>query len=109
MAQKTYNKLVRDRIPEIIGASGKECQWETLEEEAYLRLLDEKLREELEEYLADHALEEIADLLEVIRAVVVARGHTMDEVEQIRRDKAEKRGGFEKRIVLKTVNEPKGD
>ena len=50
-------------------------------------------------------MEELADLLEVIRAVALARGSSMEEVEQIRIKKAEKRGGFEKRILLETVME----
>ena len=98
-----YHKLVRDRIPEIIEASGKTCTWETLSEGAYLQLLDEKLNEELAEYQESKSLEELADLLEVVQAVVRARGWTSEQLEQLRADKAARRGGFEKRILLTSV------
>lgn len=100
-----YNKLVRDRIPEIIESSGKSYTAETLSNEEYLYMLDEKLDEELAEYHKDQNIEEIADLLEVIRAVAVARGYTLEELERVRAEKAAKRGGFEKRILLKEVYE----
>lgn len=103
MPMKTYHKLVRDRIPEIIEADGKTCVCETLSDEEYIRLLDEKLNEELAEYQESKSLEELADLLEVMQAVVRARGWTLDELEQVRADKAAERGGFEKKILLKEV------
>ena len=103
---KTYNKLVRDRIPEIIEASGKSCVTEILPDEAYLRMLDTKLDEELAEYHADQNIEELADLMEVIRACAVARGYTIEQLEQVWAEKAAKRGGFEKKILLKEVIEP---
>jgi len=103
MATIQYHKLVRDRIPEIIAASGKACSTAVLDEKDYIRLLDEKLNEELAEYQESKSMEELADLLEVIRAVAKARGSSMEEVERIRREKAEKRGGFEKRILLTEV------
>ena len=103
MPVKTYHKLVRDRIPEIIGADGKTCVCETLSDEAYTRLLDQKLNEELAEYQESKSLEELADLLEVMQAVVWARGWTLDELEQVRADKAAERGGFAKKILLKEV------
>ena len=96
-----YNKLVRDKIPQIIAASGKNCVTEVLQEDAYLQKLDEKLSEELAEYQESKSLEELADLLEVMAAVVKARGYTWEELERIRARKREKRGGFEDRILLK--------
>ena len=102
---KTYNKLVRDRIPEIIEASGNECKTAVLSDEEYLKMLDEKLDEELAEYHKDQNIEELADLLEVIRAAAIARGYTLEELEAVRAKKAEKRGGFSKKILLKTVIE----
>lgn len=100
-----YHKLVRDRIPEIIETDGKTCIWETLSQEDYIRLLDEKLNEELSEYQESKSLEELADLLEVMQAVVRARGWTLEELEQVRADKAAKRGGFQKKILLKEALE----
>ena len=101
----TYNKLVRDRIPEIIQSSGKKCSTEILSDEEYLKFVDAKLDEELAEYHKDQNIEELADLLEVIHAAALARGYTLDELEQVRSEKATKRGGFEKRILLKEVYE----
>ena len=103
MSITKYDKLVRDLIPEIIEASGRQCVCATLSDEEYLAKLDEKLNEELAEYQESKSMEELADLLEVIRAVAVARGSSMEEVEAIRRDKAAKRGGFEKKILLTEV------
>ena len=102
---KEYNKLIRDRIPEIIRAAGKQCIVETMNEAEFIVALDCKLNEELEEYQADKSLEELADLLEVIYAVAVARGYSVEELERVRKEKAEKRGGFEKRLRLKGVIE----
>ena len=101
-----YNKLVRDRIPEIIEASGKSCATEILSDEDYLKMLDAKLDEELAEYHKDKNIEELADLLEVIRACAVARGSSVEELERVRKEKAAKRGGFEKKILLKEVRKP---
>ena len=101
----SYNKLVRDRIPEIIESSGKSCTTESLSAEDYLRMIDAKLDEELAEYHKDQNIEELADLLEVIRAAVIARGYTIEDLEQVRAEKAAKRGGFGKRILLKEVYE----
>ena len=101
----SYHKLVRDRIPEIIEADGKICFCETLSDADYIDLLDQKLNEELAEYQESKSLEELADLLEVMQAVVKARGWTLEELEQLRADKAARRGGFEKKILLKEVRE----
>ena len=100
-----HGKLVRDRIPEIIEAAGKACLTRTLTEAEYLSALDTKLSEELAEYQADKSMEELADLLEVMMAVAEARGHSFAEIEALRREKAEKRGGFRQRIWLESVHE----
>ena len=100
-----YNKLVRDRIPEIIEASGKICATEILSDEAYLRMVDAKLDEELAEYHRDQTIEELADLLEVIYAAAMARGYTLEQLESVRAAKAEKRGAFANKILLKEVIE----
>ena len=100
-----YNKLVRDRIPEIIRNQGKTCVCRTLNEQEYIEFLDAKLNEELAEYQESKSLEELADLMEVIRAVAAARGSSIGEVERIREAKAAERGGFEKGILLMEVAE----
>ena len=105
MSIKQYNKLVRDRIPEIIEASGKNCVTEILSDADYLELLDAKLDEELAEYHKDQNVEELADLLEVIYAAAKARGYTLEQLEVVRAEKASKRGAFEKKILLKEVVE----
>lgn len=105
MAIKKYNKLVRDNIPEIIEASGKTCVTEVLLDDEYLKMIDAKLDEELAEYHKDQNIEELADLLEVIRAATIARGYTIEDLENVRVEKAAKRGGFVKKILLKEVIE----
>lgn len=97
----TYNKLVRDRIPEIIVKSGNKCVTEILSDEEYIEMLDKKLDEELAEYHTDKNIEELADLLEVIYACAQARGFSLEELENVRTDKADKRGAFKGKILLK--------
>lgn len=105
MKEIVYNKLVRDKIPEIIESDGKTCEIEILSDGKYLEMIDAKLDEELAEYHKDQNLEELADLLEVIQAAAVARGYSVEELEALRAKKAEKRGGFHERILLKKVVE----
>lgn len=97
---KTYEKLVRDRIPEIIEESGAECKIRILDGEEYLEMIDKKLGEELAEYLADRNVEELADLMEVIYAAAKAQGYSTGQLDEIRVKKREERGGFDKRILL---------
>ena len=103
--KKTYNKLVRDRIPEIIEASGASCTVQVLTDKDYLTMLDAKLTEELAEYHADGNPEELADLLEVIYAAAKARGVSAEELDRIRAQKAQKRGGFANKLLLVEVVE----
>ena len=106
MAEKIiYNKLVRDKIPEIIEESGKTCETEILSDEEYLQMLDKKLDEELAEYHQEQNIEELADLLEVLYATAKARGYSIEELEQVRVEKQKARGGFDKRLLLKHVSE----
>ena len=72
----TYNKLVRDLIPEIIQSSGKTCSTEILSNEEYLKFVDAKIDEELAEYHKDQNIEELADLLEVIAILFTPTFHT---------------------------------
>ena len=100
-----HNKLVRDRIPEMIEKSGKTCITEVLTNDAYIRALDTKLSEELAEYQQCKDLEELADLLEVMGAVVKARGYTWDDLTRVRKEKRAQRGAFDRRIFQKEVIE----
>ena len=96
----TYNKLVRDRIPEIIQAKGGTCKTRILSDEEYAQKLDRKLGEELAEYLDSHNPEELADLLEVMYACAALQSLTPADLERIRAEKAAKRGGFREKILL---------
>ncbi len=106
MKKLQYHKLVRDKIPEIIEKQGKTCVTEVLSQKGYLKMAEEKLNEELSEYQQSKSLEELADLLEVMEAVVIARGDTWEALLRIRDEKRQKRGGFQNRILLKEVIEP---
>ena len=100
-----YNKLVRDRIPEIIEASGKKPIYDFLENDRYLEFLNKKLIEELNEYLQSGAVEELADMGEVMHAILEYKGVDIQEFQRIRTEKKEKSGGFSKKILLKEVVE----
>ncbi|WP_210471094.1 nucleoside triphosphate pyrophosphohydrolase [Sporosarcina sp. 6E9] len=104
-----YNKLVRDRIPEIIEMSGKVFTTRILEEDDYLIEINKKMHEELAEYEEatsnEDSVEELADLLELIYAAANTYGTTIEELEKIRIHKAKIRGGFEERIFLVDVED----
>lgn len=100
---KVHNKLVRDKIPEIIEDDGKTCVTYILSDEEYIQALEAKLSEEVTEYQADKNLEEMADVLEVLQAICLARGYTLDELEAMRAKKAKERGGFAEKIFLEYV------
>lgn len=100
-----YNKLVRDRIPEIIEKCGKKAIVEELGNQEYKKCLDIKLGEELQEYLSEDSVDELADLVEVIYAILKYKGVDVDEFESIRKRKADERGAFDKRLLLKEVVE----
>ena len=95
-----YNKLVRDRIPEIIKKNGDKAVTHTAGDEEYRNKLKEKLREEVDEFIKDGNEEELADILEVIYALGELNNADKDKLESLRRSKAEKRGGFKKKIIL---------
>jgi predicted house-cleaning noncanonical NTP pyrophosphatase (MazG superfamily) len=104
-----YNKLVRDKIPQIIEQAGKTFTKRILEDDEYRKELRKKAFEELEEYMNasddETALEELADVLEIIHALAECHGSSIERVEQIRAEKAEKRGGFKEKIFLVEVHD----
>ena len=103
---KTYNKLVRDKIPEIIKSRGaKICKTRILGDKEYLAALNTKLQEELNEYLSSGEIEELADLEEVLRAILDAKQTPYSDFEQIRQNKANKRGAFKNKIFLEEVDD----
>ncbi|MCD7892290.1 MAG: nucleoside triphosphate pyrophosphohydrolase [Erysipelotrichaceae bacterium] len=99
-----YNKLVRDKIPDIIESDSKACVIDILNDEDYLTYLNNKLSEELNEYLESGDIEELADLEEVLRAILDVREVNYTTFEKIRLNKVEKRGAFKKKILLKEVS-----
>jgi len=104
-----YNKLVRDRIPEIIANSGGSYSSRILDDAEYRKQLRTKLQEEVNEYLAAQtdkdAVEELADIMELLNAMAESHGITVDKLEQVRAEKAAKRGGFKERIFLIEVQD----
>ncbi|OMF10786.1 hypothetical protein BK127_26675 [Paenibacillus sp. FSL H7-0331] len=104
----TYNKLVRDKIPQIIETKGKKAKVRVLDELEYKKMLDAKLQEELDEYIAadeKDQVEELADLVELVYATLEHRGITVEQFEKIRIAKQEKRGRFKERLFLISVEE----
>ena len=101
---KVYNKLVRDRIPEIIASQAKRCEVRVLTDAEYLQALEQKLDEELAEYHASGEMEELADLLEVIHAIVAAKGQDTRALYEMMEQKAAARGRFENKLLLVSVD-----
>lgn len=102
---KKYQKLVRDKIPDIILANGEQPIVRILNDQEYLRALVEKLKEEVAEFSSEPSLEELADIKEVLIALREALGAHAGELEDIRRNKAKLNGRFKKRIFLEKVSE----
>lgn len=100
---KIDKKLVRDNIPEIIKADGRKPVTRILDEDEYLKELIEKLKEETEELEADLSVEELADIQEVLFAILDVFKTSRKELEKVRTQKAKNRGGFTKRIFLERV------
>ena len=102
----TYNKLVRDKIPENIEKNiGKTCKYRVLNDEEYLSELNKKVIEEANEFIENNSIEELGDLLEVLNAIMKVKGYKMDEVKTIMKGKEEKRGAFNNKIYLEYVDE----
>ena len=95
-----YNKLVRDKIPQIIRQSGGIPVCRILSNEDYKRCLEQKLDEEVAEFHADKSLEELADVLEVIYALTYAYGFTTEQLMECYQKKHDARGGFTDRVFL---------
>ncbi len=106
--EKIYNKLVRDKIPEIIENDGETPVVRVLNDNEYKKELEKKLKEEYEEVLLakdkKERLEELADMLEVIRTLALLEDEDIQSVINIMDKKREKRGGFTKKLFLeKTI------
>ncbi|MFZ7805586.1 phosphoribosyl-ATP pyrophosphohydrolase [Bacillus thuringiensis] len=105
----TYNQLIRNKIPQIIKANGKTPTTRILPEDEYIKEICKKTQEELTEYLEstakEHKLEELSDLLELINALAEHEGTTLEEINNIRKKKAEERGDFSDRVFLIKVTD----
>ncbi len=103
---QTYNKLVRDKIPEIIKANGEKPVIRILNDDEYKKELEKKLYEEYQEVLKANGkerIEELADMLEVIKYLAKVENSTLEEVIAIKEEKSSKRGAFENKIFLENV------
>ncbi|MGY5267525.1 phosphoribosyl-ATP pyrophosphohydrolase [Paraclostridium bifermentans] len=98
---KVYDKLVRDRIPEIIESSGNKCEIEVVNDEIALEYLYKKLNEEVSELLEDKNLDEISDVMEVLFAIGSKYGYSEEDILNRRNEKRDSRGGFEDNLILK--------
>lgn len=97
---KEYNKLVRDKIVDIIEADGRKAEYRILDNVEFRNELNKKLQEEVHEYLDDNNVEELADIVEVIYGILNSMNVSIDDFEKIRLAKKEKRGSFDKKIFL---------
>lgn len=105
-----YNKLVRDKIPENINnTEGRKANYKTLSDEEYLIELDKKIFEEAHEFIEEHSVEELADLIEVISAIMELKNISLDDVEKARKLKNDKKGKFDSKIYLIDVEQDYAD
>lgn len=104
MEEKIFNKLVRDRIPEIIEGNGEIAVTRILDEDEYKLELEKKLLEECNEVLSavshDERIEEFADVLEVLSSLGTLEGEELDSIISVMKNKRETRGGFSQKIFL---------
>lgn len=101
----TYNKLVRDRIIEIIEDRGCSCTYSILNQDEYVHELKLKLQEETQEYLEAQNVEELADILEVVLALAKTHGVSEADLLRVQKQKREERGGFERKLFLQEVRD----
>lgn len=101
---QTYNKLVRDKIPEMIERNGEKCKFKKLDKEIYIKELRKKFIEEMNEYLQSknniEAIEELGDVLEIIHSLSKIHGKSIEDVEKARQQKLLDRGGFNHMLYL---------
>lgn len=100
---KVYNKLVRDKIPQVIEEDGRKCETSIVQKEQLLPLLEEKLKEEVNEFMEDKNLEELADIMEVVFGLAENLGYSEEDLLKKREEKKEARGGFKDGVFLEKV------
>lgn len=98
-----YHKAIRGRIPEIIRRNGQECTVEKLDDREFLEFMEEKLMEELGEYLDSGSVEELADLVEACYRLAELRGIDRKRFDKIRQRKLEEAGGFDENLILTEI------
>lgn len=102
----TYNKLVRDKIVRNINSKdGKSAKYRVLDDNEYLLELNKKVLEEANEFIEENSIEELADVMEVIESIMRVKNISWDEVRKVQEDKRNKRGGFQDKIYLESVEE----
>ena len=97
---KIYNKLVRDKIPDIIKEEGRNVKTKVLNENEYIEELNKKLQEEVSEYLKDNNVEELVDIVQVIYSLLDVRKFSMEKFENMRQQKNINNGAFKERLFL---------
>lgn len=100
---KIYNKLVRDKIPDIIKKDNEQPVTRILDDEEAIKYLNAKLLEETNEYFEAENIEELADILEVFHGILKAKNISFEDVESVRIQKKNERGGFDNKIFLEYV------
>ena len=104
----TYNKLVRDKIPENINSeSGRKSKYRILNDKEYLNELNKKVIEEANEFIEENSIEELGDLMEVINAIMQFKNYKTEELYKVMKEKADKKGAFNNKIYLEYVDEEK--
>ncbi len=102
----TYNKLVRDKIPENIDSEkGRKSKYKILNDDEFLKELNKKVIEEANEFAEENSIEELGDLMEVINTIMKIKGYKMDDVNIAMKKKVDKKGSFNNRIYLEYVDE----
>ena len=104
----TYNKLVRDKIPENINSEpGRKSKYRILNDKEYLNELNKKVIEEANEFIEENSIEELGDLMEVINAIMQFKNYKTEELHKVMKEKADKKGAFNNKIYLEYVDEEK--
>ncbi len=101
---KVYNKLVRDKIPEMIVNENRHPVTRVLDNDEYRVELNKKLQEEVREYIEDNNVEELADIVEVVYGILDSMDVSLEEFESVRKAKVDKRGAFKDRIYLESAD-----